>query len=99
MDAFTAVFLVIIAAVVAVIVKAVRQTRGQIGRHLQATDPQRRDEIARDLASRIREEADRVRCVRCGGPTFMLLGTETSYKCEACDATFEGPAHLPNPGP
>jgi hypothetical protein len=95
MLAFDIALAVLIVAIVFFIVKAVRQTRAQIDHHLRGTDPRRRDEIARDLAARVREQGDRVRCVRCGGSTFMLLGTENQYRCESCDATFEGPPHLP----
>jgi hypothetical protein len=99
MDGFTAALAGIVAMVVWVIVKAVRQTRGQIERHLRSTDPRRQDEIARELATRIRKQADEVRCVHCGGPTFMLLGTEDTYECESCHTTFKGPPHMPEPGP
>ena len=97
MSLFDISLVLVVGTIVWFLVKAVRQTRGQIDRHLRGTDPRRRDEIARDLATRIREQADRVKCPRCGGPTFMLLGTETQYKCESCAFTFEGPPHMPEP--
>jgi len=97
MLAFDIALAVLIVVIVWFIVKAVRQTRDQIDHHLRGTDPHRRDEIARDLAARMSEQADRVKCARCGGATFMLLGTENQYQCESCDSTFEGPPHLPDP--
>lgn len=96
MDAFTAAIALLVGAVVLMVVRAVRQTRGRSGR---GTDPERRDAIDRDLATGIRDQGDRVRCVRCGGPTFAMAGTATRYKCEVCQHTFEGPPHLPDPGP
>jgi len=99
MLAFDIALALVVVAVVLFIVKAVRQTRGEIDRRLRGTDPRRRDDIARDLAARIREQADRVKCARCGGPTDTLLGTETQYKCEVCHFTFDGPPHMPDPEP
>ncbi|MGH9460758.1 MAG: hypothetical protein ACRD1X_06045 [Vicinamibacteria bacterium] len=99
MLAFDITLAVLIVVIVLFIVKAVRQTRGQIDHHLRGTDPHRRDDIGRDMIARIREEADRVKCARCGGSTFMLLGTENQYQCESCATTFEGPPHLPDPKP
>jgi len=60
MLAFDIALALVVVAVVLFIVKAVRQTRGEIDRRLRGTDPRRRDAIARDLAARIREQADRV---------------------------------------
>ena len=99
MDAFYVILAITVLAVVWFIVKAVRQTQGQIAHQLRATDPPRRDEIARDLAARIREQAERVRCVRCGSQSIMLLGTTNRYRCESlqCQHTFDGPPHMPEP--
>jgi hypothetical protein len=99
MDAFTLSLAAIVGAAALLIVRAVRQTRAQIDRHLQGTDPRRRQDIARDLAARIREQAERVKCVHCGGPSIMLLGTVTRYRCEACESIFDGPPHMPDPAP
>jgi hypothetical protein len=94
MDAFSIVLVAIIMAVVLFIVRAVRLTRGQIDQRLCRTDPRRRDDVMRDLATHIREQADRVRCTQCGGPTFMVLGTDDQYKCEVCHVAFDGPRHM-----
>jgi ribosomal protein S27AE len=99
MDVFNIALALVVGGVVLFIVKAVLQTRDRIDRRLRGTDPLRRDEITRDLAARIRKQAERVKCTRCGAPTFMLLGTDTRYECEVCHFTFDGPPHVPDPGP
>ena len=87
----------LIGLIVLSIVKTIRQVRGQIDHRLRGADPRRRDEIGRDLVARIREQGERIKCEKCGGSTFMLLGTETQYQCERCHFKFEGPPHIPEP--
>jgi hypothetical protein len=95
MDAFTVALAAIVLAVVFFIARTVRLTRSQIDDQLRGTDPRRREDVMRDLATRIREESGRIRCVRCGGPAFMVLGTGQQYTCEVCHLTFDGPLHMP----
>lgn len=96
MDLFGVLLAVIVGLIVLFIARAVRLTRAQIDHRLRGTDPRGRDRVMEGLATNLRAQADTVRCVRCGGSTFMLLGTERTYKCEVCHLTFDGPPHLPD---
>jgi ribosomal protein S27AE len=77
--------------IAAFIVRAVRLTNASLAmaaRHVDPTNP----DVARSVVDQIRGRNPR--CPRCGEQTFALLDTENRYKCESCDFTFTGPAHI-----
>jgi predicted RNA-binding Zn-ribbon protein involved in translation (DUF1610 family) len=90
-DLFDASLAVIVVVIVAVIVRAVRLTNASIvtgSQNLHLRNP----DAARSLGNRIRER--QLPCPQCGDEMFALLGTANRYKCDACDAAFEGPPHM-----
>jgi ribosomal protein S27AE len=95
MDMFTVALAILVGGIAVAIFTAVRMTRRQIDRRLQTIDPAHSDDLTRELASRVRQQADRIKCARCGGPTAMVLGTDVRYKCDVCHFEFDGPPHLP----
>jgi len=92
---FNLLFAAIVGGVVWFILSAVQRVRDRIALHLRGTDPRKRDELMRDLLTRVRAQADAVKCPRCQGPAFAMLDRDAWWKCEACHREFEGPAHLP----
>jgi ribosomal protein S27E len=95
MDVFTIVLGLLIGGIAFAIVQAIRVTRRQIDERLQTLDPEHVDERTRQLVAQVREQSDRIKCAHCGGTTAMVLRTSSQYKCDACDAVFDGPPHLP----
>lgn len=95
MHPFGIVLAVLVAVIALVVVRAVRLTRGPTGHRTRDTEPRGRDDIARDLVAGLRAQVDAVKCPRCQGSTFMVMGTEATYKCEVCHLTFDGPPHPP----
>jgi len=95
-DLFGVLLAIVVGLVVLFIARAVRLTRAQIDHRGRGTDPRGRDALMQDLVAGLRAQADEVKCVWCGGSTFMLPGTERTYKCEVCHRTFDGPPHLPD---
>jgi len=92
LDVFYVAIGLIVVMIAVTIVRAVRLTRASLTiatRHVDLTNP----DVARTVIAQIR--GPEVRCPRCGGPTFALLGTENRYQCESCDSTFDGPPHIP----
>jgi len=96
MDLFGIALALIVGVIVLFVARTARLTRAQVDQRLRGTDPRRRADVARDLATRMRAQADEVKCVRCGGSTFMIPGTDDAYKCEVCHFTFAGPPHTPD---
>jgi ribosomal protein L37AE/L43A len=97
MNLFNLILVALVGTIVWFIVRAVRQTKAQIDGRLRGVDPRQREAIMRDMAVRIREQAQSTRCPRCGGVTFAMLGSEPWWKCDVCHTEFEGPPHLPAP--
>jgi hypothetical protein len=97
-DLFGVLLAVAVGLIVLFIARAVRLTRGRTDHRPRGTDPRRRDAVMQDLAAGLRAQSDAVKCVWCGGSTFMVMGTERTYKCEVCHRTFDGPAHLREDG-
>jgi ribosomal protein L37AE/L43A len=88
---------VLVATIVWSIVRAVRQVNGQIEGKLRGVDPRKREALMRELAARVRGQANDTRCPRCDGVAFAMLGRDPWWKCDACNWEFEGPEHLPMP--
>jgi ribosomal protein L37AE/L43A len=88
---------VLVAAIVWAIVRSVRQVNAQIEGKLRGVDPRKREALMRELAARVRSQANEVRCPRCKGMAFAMLDRDPWWKCDSCNWEFEGPEHLPMP--
>jgi len=71
----------------------VRQTKTDIDEGLKGVGPAKRTEYYEELAEQIRSQD--IRCMRCQGQAFAMLGTDNKYKCHSCDFEFEGLPHIP----
>ncbi len=89
---FNIILAVMIGGIILFIIKAVRQTKADIDKRLKNAAPSKRDEVARQLAEKIRNQD--IRCTRCGRQTFNMSGTTNMYKCHSCNYEFEGPTHI-----
>jgi predicted RNA-binding Zn-ribbon protein involved in translation (DUF1610 family) len=90
-DLLWVVLAILVAVIVAFIVRAVRLTRAKLAtasRHLNLSNP----DVARSVVDRMRGQE--LPCPRCGQETFARLGTENRHTCDACGGDFEGPAHI-----
>ena len=94
MDSLTIILAAIVVAVLFFIVRAIKQTRAEIDQRFENMDPARRETLYKDLAAAIRSRD--VRCARCPGQAFALVGTGNRYKCHSCNFEFEGPPHIPD---
>jgi ribosomal protein S27AE len=95
-DLFYVAIGLLVVVIAGFIVRAVRLTNASLtmaARHVNLTNP----DVATSVLAQIR--GPELRCSRCGGPAFALLGTENRYKCEDCHSTFEGPPHIPGATP
>ena len=91
-DLFYLSLAVIVVAIAAFIVRAVRLTKASLAaasRHVDLTN----QDVTRSLVEQIRGRE--LSCPRCGHDAFALLGTVHRYKCDICNSEFEGPAHIP----
>jgi ribosomal protein L37AE/L43A len=88
---------VLVGAIVWAIVRAVRQVNAQIEGKLRGIDPRKREAIMREMAAQARSRVNRVKCPRCGGLAFAMLGRDPWWKCDTCNWEFEGLEHLPVP--
>ena len=96
LDLFNLSLALIVVAIAVFIIRAVRLTSASVAlasREVNITNP----DVARAVVDHVRGRE--VLCPRCGGQTFVLLGTENRYRCEICDFAFEGPAHIPGSSP
>ncbi len=89
---FNIILAVMIGGIILFIIRAVRQTKADIDKRLKNVVPSKRDEVARQLAEKIRNQD--IRCMRCGRQTFNMSGTTNMYKCHSCNYEFEGPTHI-----
>jgi hypothetical protein len=92
LDGFWVLVVLIAAAIVAVIVRAVRLTNASIADGSPRVGLQTA-EAARSLVHEVRGRD--VRCPRCRQDTFALLSTSHRYKCDSCAFEFDGPTHIP----
>lgn len=81
----------VVVAILAVFVRAVVATNASI----QKSGLGGRPDAAQRTIAQIRGRD--VRCPRCGGQGFALLGRDRRWMCEGeqCRTEFEGPEHLP----
>jgi transposase-like protein len=87
LDWFNLLLLAMVLLVVGFIVFGIRKTLAEVRESGVSGNE------ARELAKRIRERD--IRCPRCKGKAFGLLGTKVKYKCHSCNYVFEGPEHIP----
>jgi ribosomal protein S27AE len=95
-DLFYVSLALLVVAIVAFIVRAVRLTNASLSaasRHMDLTNP----DVARSVVDRMRERE--LPCPRCGRDTFAQLGTGNRYRCHTCHVDFEGPPHIPGSSP
>lgn len=85
-------------AVLWTVVRSVRRVRMRVrhvGRGLRGVDPRKRAAFARELGTRVRDQANEMRCQQCGGVAFAQLGRDAWWRCDVCEGEFEGPQHVP----
>jgi ribosomal protein L37AE/L43A len=87
----------LVGAIVAFIVRAVKQVNAEIEGKLRGVGPHERLDVMREMVARARAQANDVRCPRCQGMAFAMLDRDPWWKCDSCNWEFEGPEHLPLP--